>query len=154
MHALIAFYSLLAGNIRQHAMDEDKGLLHLWPLKKSDLGRQVYAEALLQRKNRKLQIHAADEQSNSIREKLQRMAAYHESEELDCPSTTTAPPLDVKRLDPCGPWIRTCHRECQCSENSRKLVPRVVHFIKDGNLTFSGLVGYCCGREVHQTDSD
>ena len=51
-----------------------------------------------------------------------------------CPPTP-AKVLNTKRLEACGEWIKTCHWECSCEE--RKQVPRVVHFIKDGNLTFS-----------------
>ena len=47
----------------------------------------------------------------------------------------TATVMDIKRLEACGGWIRTCHRECLCEQGMT--IPRIVHFIKDGNLTFS-----------------
>lgn len=43
--------------------------------------------------------------------------------------------MDIKQLEACGGWIRTCRRECLCERS--ETVPRVVHFIKDDNLTFS-----------------
>lgn len=48
--------------------------------------------------------------------------------------------LNVRNLEVCGDWIRTCHSECKICEEERHRpirIPRVVHFIKDENLTFS-----------------
>ena len=57
-----------------------------------------------------------------------------EEQEPKCP-LTTATVTDIKQLEACSGWIRTCHRECLCEQS--KTIPRVVHFIKDDNLTFS-----------------
>ena len=57
-----------------------------------------------------------------------------EKQEPKCP-LKAATVVDVKQLEVCGGWIRTCHRECLCEQS--ETIPRVVHFIKDDNLMFA-----------------
>lgn len=48
--------------------------------------------------------------------------------------------LNSGKLEACGEWIRTCHSECKICEEERRRpvqIPKVIHFIKDENLTFS-----------------
>lgn len=53
----------------------------------------------------------------------------------ECPPTSLP---DIRSLEVCGSWIRTCHRECLCNKRESIVsIPKIVHFIKDGNLTFS-----------------
>ena len=55
--------------------------------------------------------------------------------------------FDVKELDACGEWISQCHKECTCSETNAELIPRIVHFIKDDNLTFSDWLAIAAARK-------
>ena len=58
----------------------------------------------------------------------------HEESDV-CPPSST---FDPRKVEVCGGWIRTCPRDCMCEKKESIVqIPRIVHFIKDGNLTFS-----------------
>ena len=99
--------------------------------------------------NAKLQSHDYRVRRPSAKKNIKEDSQFHKAllndtngqQEENGESNIMCPPLstpDATKLDPCGDWIRTCHKECMCGQGEKTVqIPKVVHFIKDGNLTFS-----------------
>lgn len=100
---------------------------------KKFIGSQAATKVMIQKQKDRPWIQSNSKQSS---EKRTSDTDKQERQRPKCPQTS-AKILDIKRLQPCGVWIRTCERECLCKQNKPVAIPRVVHFIKDDNLTFS-----------------
>ena len=80
-----------------------------------------------------------------------RTGIFEEDQEskdnFECPPVSQR--LNIKELEACGEWTSTCQSECLCEEERQETskVPKVVHFIKDENLTFSDWLAIAAAKK-------